>query len=178
MHTRQLVQHSRLCWWFSAPCQPGRLCHQSVLESPTPCDLTVTQSSSTDFSDLPPCILLTSVPCCLSHRLCQPCGLKQKWVHPQSMCLGSQVPQVWIKWPNRFGIHWAVTQGHVHSGMSLSRADAASVRMAKSPWMGFLARVTGDQSPPLPQFYKSWICLNNDFPIGISTPNSICILPK
>lgn len=161
---RQLAQHSHL-WQFSGPCQPGRLSHQSVPESPTPCDPTVIQSSSTDFSDLPPCLLLTSFPCCLSCRLRQPCGLKQKWVHPQSVCLGSQVPQVWIKWPNLFGIPWAVAQGRVHSGMSLSRADAASARLAKSPWVGFLVRGTGDQSPPPSHPHST----NTDFALIMSS---------
>lgn len=63
------------------------------------------------------------------------------------MCVNSQILQVWIKWPNLFGIYWAVIQGHVHSGMSLSKADAASVRFAKGPWMGFLVGVMGSQSP-------------------------------
>lgn len=137
VHTVQLARHSRL-WQFSAPCQLVRLSHESVPESPTPCDLTVIQSPSLDSSDHPPCVLLTSVPRCLScSDFSSRVGLKQKWVHPQSMCWSSQVLQVWIKWPNRFGIRWAVTQGHVHSGLSLGRADAASARFAKGPWIWF-----------------------------------------
>lgn len=59
------------------------------------------------------------------------------------MYAGSQVLQVCVKWPNLTGIYWAVTQGHVHSGMALGRTDAASARFAKGPWMGFLVGVMG-----------------------------------
>lgn len=122
-----------------------------------------------DFSDRPPRLFLTSVPCFLSFwDFSSPVGLKQKWVHPQSMCLSSQVLQVWIKWPNLFGIHWAVTQGHVHSGMSLIRADAASARSAKGPWLWFPVRGWGvGQSlpsmtvPPSPLFYHHFALIMN-----------------
>lgn len=144
--------------WLSTPnCSLSALGSPiSLSQLPTPCDLTVIQSPSLDFSDRLPCVLLTSVPCCLScSDFSSHVGLKQKWVHPQSICLGSQVLQVWIKWPNLFGIRWAVTQGHVHSGTFLTgqmlpQPDLLNVLEWGSWWEAWAVKVHLPHPPPQP----------------------------
>lgn len=106
------------------------------------------------------------------------------------MCLGSQVLQVWIKWPNAFGIHWAVTQGHVHSRMSLTKARYCLSQICLSSLTGTPGGRHGRSnsfhfpilfaSPPPPtnsSFYQPLV-LPWWIPTGIPIPGSIWILPK
>lgn len=169
VHIVQLAQHSWL-WQFSAPCQLVRLSHEFVPESPTPCDLTVIQSPSLDFSDHPPCVFLTSVPCSMScSDFSSYVGLKHALSsstehvpgQPSTPGLNKMTQSIWYSLGSHIGTcpFWDVPQ---QGRCCLSQICQRSLSLAPGGRLG-RSKYTFQCCPAtllvLPPF-----CLNNEFP--------------